>query len=65
MTVRECKSWLFKMAIKHGVAPRFISEMLLSREDKEDMLAGLVEFETLDAHVGIFCFQNIDKLHYQ
>lgn len=51
MTVEECKRMLFKLGIKHGVSPRLISEMLLSKEDKEDMLNGLVSFETLDCHV--------------
>ncbi len=46
-----CKRMLFKLAIKHGVAPRLISERLLSRDDKKDMLQGLVSFETLDCHV--------------
>ncbi len=51
LTVAECKSWLFKLGIKHGVAPKLISERLLSNEDKEDMLKGLISFETLDCHV--------------
>jgi hypothetical protein len=45
---------LFKLAIKHGVAPKLISERLLSREDKEDMLQGLVSFETLDCAVAVW-----------
>lgn len=47
----RCKSLLFKVAVKHGVAPRLISERLLSIEDKKDMLKGLVKFEMLDCHV--------------
>ena len=50
-TVADCKKMLFKLAIKHGVAPKLISERLLSKEDKEDMLQGLVSFETLDCFV--------------
>lgn len=53
-TVEDCKKMLFKLAIKHGVAPKLISERLLSRDDKEDMLQGLVSFETLDCHVKIW-----------
>ena len=49
--VEECKRMLFKLAIKHGVAPKIISERLLSKEDKEDMLNGLISFETLDCAV--------------
>ena len=52
--VEDCKRMLFKAAIKHGVAPKLISERLLSKEDKEDMLNGLVSFETLDCHVMVW-----------
>lgn len=56
LTEREeqCKRMLFKVAIKHGIAPKLISERLLSKEDKEDMLNGLVSFDTLDAHVAVW-----------
>lgn len=54
MTVDECKRMLFKLAIKHGVAPKLISERLLSKDDKEDMLAGLVSLETLDCFVKVW-----------
>ena len=53
-TVQECKGMLFKLAIKYGVAPKLISERLLSKEDKEDMLNGLVSAETLDCHVKVW-----------
>ncbi len=53
-TVEECKKMLFKLAIKHGVAPKLISERLLSKDDKEDMLQGLVSFETLDCFVQVW-----------
>jgi hypothetical protein len=49
--VEKCKSMLFKLAIKYGISPKLISERLLSREDKEDMLNGLIPFETLDCFV--------------
>ncbi len=52
--VEKCKSMLFKCAIKYGIAPKLISERLLSREDKEDMLNGLVSFETLDCFVAVW-----------
>lgn len=54
-TVEECKRMLFKLAIKHGVAPKLISERLLSKDDKEDMLQGLVSFEQLDCAVQAWC----------
>jgi len=53
-TITECKTMLFKVAIKHGIAPKLISGLLLSNEDKEDMLNGLVTFETLDCHVKVW-----------
>ncbi len=52
--VEECKKILFKLAIKHGVAPKLISERLLSLQDKEDMLQGLVSFETLNCAVEMW-----------
>jgi hypothetical protein len=45
---------LFKAAVKHGVSPKLISERLLSKEDKEDMLNGLVSFETLDCFITVW-----------
>lgn len=54
ISVEECKKMLFKLAIKHGVAPKLISERLLSKDDKEDMLQGLITFETLDCFVAVW-----------
>jgi hypothetical protein len=56
LTINEekCKQLLFKVALKHAVAPRLISERLLSQEDKEDMLQGLISFETLDCAVAVW-----------
>jgi len=53
-TVEECKKMLFKLAVKYGVPPKLISERLLSKEDKEDMLNGLVSFDTLDCFVKVW-----------
>jgi len=53
-TVEECKKMLFKLAVKHGVPPKLISERLLSKEDKEDMLQGAITFETLDKFVEVW-----------
>lgn len=54
MTVDECRRMLFRLAIKHGIAPRLISERLLSKEDKNDMLDGHVSFLTLDCTVAVW-----------
>ena len=45
---------IVKAAIKHGVPPKLISERLLSKEDKDDMLSGLVTYSTLDFFVGMW-----------
>jgi len=45
---------LFKLAVKHGVAPRIISSHLLSADDKSDMLEGLFSFETLDCFIRVW-----------
>lgn len=50
-TVQECRQMLIKSAIKFGVAPKLISERLLSEDDKNDMLAGLVSQTMLDCFV--------------
>jgi hypothetical protein len=53
-TVEECKKMLVKIAIKHEVAPKIISQRLLSSNDKDDMLAGLITFDTLDCFVKVW-----------
>lgn len=53
-TVEECKKVLVKLAIRHGVPPKLISERLLSLEDKEDMLNGLVSLDALDCFVKVW-----------
>ncbi len=53
-TVDDCKRMLVKLAIKHGVAPKLISERLLSKEDKDDIVNGLISSKTLDCHVEMW-----------
>lgn len=53
-TVDECKKILVKLAIKHGVPPKLISDRLLSKDDKEDMLQELISFDTLDCSVKLW-----------
>jgi len=52
--VEECKSKLFRLGIKLGVSPRLIATRLLSQEDKDDMLKGLISDEALEAHVKVW-----------
>lgn len=40
LTVKDCKTTLFNIGIKLGVSPALISNRLLSKEDKQDMLDG-------------------------
>lgn len=54
ITVEECKRMLFKLGLKHGVSPSLISSRLLCKEDKNDMLQGLVSFDTLDCAVAVW-----------
>jgi hypothetical protein len=51
LTTDQCKKKLFNLGIKFGVSPRLISTRLLSKEDKDDMLNGLVSDETLETAV--------------
>lgn len=53
-TKEECQRQLFQIGIKIGVSPKLISTRLLSKEDKEDMLAGLIPPESLMAAVKIW-----------
>jgi len=43
-----------QLGFKYGVSPRLISERLLSREDKNDMLNGLVPLEALELAVDVW-----------
>jgi len=54
LTIEECKKKLFNLGIKYGVSPRLISERLLSKEDKNDMLNGLIPDDALDCHVKVW-----------
>lgn len=53
-TKEECQRQLFQIGIKIGVSPKLISTRLLSKQDKEDMLAGLIPPESLMAAVKIW-----------
>jgi len=53
-TTEQCKRILFNLGIKFGVSPKLISERLLSKEDKQDMLNGDVPLETLEVAVELW-----------
>ncbi len=46
-TVRECQSMLFKLGVEFGISPKIISSKLLSIDDKNDMLEGLISYDAL------------------
>ena len=54
LTVEQCKSKLFKLGIKLGVSPKLISTRLLSKDDKDDMLNGLIPDDALECHVQVW-----------
>lgn len=51
LTKEQCQKRIFNIAIKLGVSPKLISIRLLSKDDKQDMLNGLVPDETLETAV--------------
>lgn len=51
MTREQCQRKIFQISIKLGVSPKLISTRLLSKEDKEDMLSGLINDEPLETAV--------------
>jgi hypothetical protein len=53
-TVAECKTMLIKAACRTGVPPNIISTKLLSPADKQDMLAGHLTQDELEAHVKVW-----------
>lgn len=51
LTVEECRKMIFNVGLKFGVSPKLISTMLLSKEDKDDMLHNELPIETLECAV--------------
>lgn len=62
LTIAECKSIIFKACIETGANPKKVSTMLLSPEDKQDMLDGLLSYETLCLHVKLWSEQGCPDL---
>ncbi len=50
-TKEQCQRILFKIGINLGVSPKLISTRLLSSEDKEDMLSGVLVLDALELAV--------------
>ena len=53
-TAEECKKILSSLGFKLGVSPRLISVRLLSAQDKEDMINGLVPITSLEKAVEVW-----------
>lgn len=54
LTEQQCKKMLFNLGLKLGVSPNLISTRLLSKEDKQDMLNGLVPVDVLEIFIKIW-----------
>lgn len=50
----QCKKILFNLGIKFGVSPRLISERMLSDQDKDDMIEGVLTIEALEAFTEVW-----------
>jgi hypothetical protein len=51
LTKEQCQRKLFSLGIKLGVSPNLIATRLLSNDDKQDMLNGLIPDEALETSV--------------
>lgn len=51
LTKEQCQRRLFHLGLKLGVSPKLISTRLLSNDDKQDMVEGLIPDEALECHV--------------
>ena len=55
-STKDCQSIIFNLGIKHGVSPKLISTRLLSTEDKQDMIAGVLTPDIIA--IGIECWMS-------
>lgn len=53
-TKEECLKLLSKLSWETGVSPNLISNRLLSKDDKQDMLNGNLSFDVLKLHVTVW-----------
>ena len=53
-TKEQCQKILFKIGIELGVSPKLIATRLLSKEDKQDMLDGLIPIDSLVTAVRVW-----------
>jgi hypothetical protein len=62
LTKEQCQKKLFHLGVKLGVSPKLISTRLLSIDDKNDMLNGLLPDETL--FVAVKCWMEAGMPNY-
>jgi len=53
-TKEQCQKKLFQLGIKLGVSPKLIATRLLSKEDKEEMVNGLIPDDSLETAVRVW-----------
>jgi hypothetical protein len=51
---KACKAIIIRVARKLNVEARLITTRLMSEEDKDDMRAGLLPIEALEAHIKVW-----------
>lgn len=54
LTSDECRRMIFNVGVKCGVSPKLIATRLLSDDDKNDMLAGLIDETYLEQAVRVW-----------
>lgn len=62
LTKQQCQKKLFNLGIKLGVSPTLIATRLLSDDDKNDMLNGLVPDDSLE--MAVKCWMDASKPDY-
>ena len=58
-TREQCQKELFSIGMKLGVSPKLISTRLLSEDDKQDMLNGELDVETLVTAIEVWMSNNM------
>ena len=54
VAIEDCQKSIFRLAIKHGVSPKLIATRLLSKEDKNDMVNGVLTLDALELAVTLW-----------
>lgn len=57
MNINEIKRWIVKISRRYNVDAAGVSMRLLSTDDKQDLLDGLITYDELDAAVRVWATQ--------